>query len=143
MKKLLKIILLAVLACSTTSCFTMMALASASSKAKARGDAFGDKEASMVLRTFQRVAGYAALATTGSGDIACVIADFGQYYDGLTLEGRFIRKGTYSYVTTGGANRTVLVYLYKPHRKSLESYADDFVRNQKPIIADTPSYISF
>ena len=142
MKSLVKIILLTFLACSATSCFTMMALASASLKAKARGDAFGDEEAPMVLKTFHRVAGYAALATTGSGDIVCVIADFGEYYDGLTLEGRFIKKGTYSYITTKGANKTVLVYLYRPDRKKLEGYADDFIRNQTPNVVDNPSYIS-
>lgn len=142
MKTVFRIILFVFLACSTTSCLTMMALAAASGKAKARGDAFGEEDASMVLKTFQRVAGYAALATTGSGDVVCVIADFEQYYDGLVLDGRFIRKGTYSYVTTGGANRTVLVYLYKPHKKTLESYANDFLRNQKPIVADNPSVIS-
>ena len=120
----------------------MLALSAAADKAKERGDAFGDDEAPMVLRTFQRVAGYAALATTGSGDVVCVIADFGEYYDGLSIDGRFIRKGTYSYITTNGANKTVLVYLYKPQRKTLEGYADNFVRNQKPIVADNPSVIS-
>lgn len=142
MKTVFRIILLVLLACSTTSCLTMMALAAASDKAIERGDEFGRDNADMVLKTFQRVAGYAALATTGSGDIACVIADFGQYYDGLVLDGRFIRKGTYSYVTTGGAKRTVLVYLYKPHKKDLESYANDFVRNQKPVVAENPSVIT-
>ena len=142
MNTVYRIILFVLLACSTTSCFTMMALAAASDKAKARGDAFGKEDAPMVLKTFQRVAGFAALATTGSGDVVCVIADFGQYYDGLTLEGRFIRKGTYSYMTTSGANKTVLVYIYKPHIRTLEAYADDFVRNQKPIVADNPSVIS-
>ena len=142
MKTVFRIILLVFLACSTTSCFTMMAVAAASSRAKARGDAFGKEDAAMVLRTFQRVAGYAALATTGSGDVVCVIADFGQYYDGLTLDGRFLKKGTYSYITTGGSNKTVLVYLFKPDRDELEDYADDFVRNQKPVVVDNPSAIS-
>lgn len=142
MKRLLRIILLAFLACSTTSCFTMLALASASSKAKARGDALGESDATMELKTFQRVAQYAALASTGRGDVVCVIADFGQYYDGLILDGRFIRKGTYSYTTTGGANKTVLVYLYRPDRKSLDGYADDFVRSQKSIVAEESSVIA-
>ena len=111
----------------------------ASNAAKARGDALGKNEASMSLRTFQRVAGYAALATTGKGDVVCVIADFREYYDGLVISGYFIKKGTYSYVTTRGANKTVLVYVYKPHKTRLEAYADDFIRNQEPIVVDTPS----
>ena len=142
MKIVFRIILILLLACSTTSCLTMMALSAASSKAKEMGDELGKDDASMELRTFQRVAGYAALASTGRGDVVCVIADFGQYYDGLILDGRFIKKGTYSYTTTGGANKTVLVYLYRPNRKSLEGYADDFIRNQKPVVADNPSVIS-
>lgn len=73
---------------------------------------FGSDNTDMVLKTLQRVAGYAAWTTTGSGVIACVIADFGQYNDGLVLDGRFIRIGTYSFI--GELNRIKYTWFYDP-----------------------------
>lgn len=130
MKRIFRIVLLVLFAYSTSSCFTMMAVSAASNKAKKEGVNLGKENASMTLRTFQRIAWNAALASTGRGDVVCVIADFGDYYDGKIINGRFIRKGTYSYISQDGVNKTVLVYLYSPNRKRLEKYADDFINNQ-------------
>ena len=143
MKNLLKVILIVFVALSATSCLTTMAVAASSSqKAMERGKYFGDDNAKMVLKTFQRISTYAALATTGSGDVACVIADFGEYYDGLSLEGRFIKKGTYSYTTPNGTNKTVLVYLYRPDRKRLERYTEEFLKKKEPVVVDVPVFRS-
>lgn len=138
MKTAIKFILLLALTLSSTSCLTMMALSAASAKARIQGDDFGKDQAKMVLKTFQRITNYAALATTGSGDVVCVIADFGEYYDGLELDGRFIKKGTYSYKTTSGAQKTALAYLYWPDRKNLDEYSEAFLRNNDAIVVDTP-----
>ena len=132
MKRLFHIVLLLALAFSTTSCFTMMAVAAATSGSSE----LGSERMNTTVKTFQRVAGPVAMATTKDGDTVCVIADFDEYYDGMTLEGKFYRKGTYSYVTTSGINRTVLVYLYGPDRKKLESYTEQFLSEKQNIVVD-------
>ena len=116
----------------TTSCFTMMAVAAATSGSSE----LGSERMNTTVKTFQRIAGPAAMATTKDGDTICVIADFDEYYDGMTLEGKFYRRGTYSYVTTSGINKTVLVYLYGPDRKKLESYTEQFLSEKQNIVVD-------
>lgn len=132
MRKLIHIVLILALAFSTTSCFTMMAVAAATSGSSK----LGSERIRTTIKTFQRVAGPVAMATTKEGDTVCVIADFDEYYDGMTLEGKFYRKGTYSYVTTSGINRTVLVYLYGRDKKKLESYAEQFLKENHNIVVD-------
>ena len=133
MKRIITLcISLFVVLCSCTSCFTMLAVSAATSGSPK----LGSERLRTTAKTFQRVAGPAALATTSNGDIICIIADFNEYYDGLTLHGTFHRKGTYSYVTTSGANRTVLVYLYGPDRKKLESYTEQFLKEKQKVIVD-------
>ena len=56
------------------------------------GADFGYQEADMYLKTIQRVSEYAALATTGRGDVVCVVANFGEYYDGKILSGKQIHS---------------------------------------------------
>ena len=134
MKRIIHVILLLALALSTTSCFTMMALAAASSDESKNQLGYEWMETS--VKTFQRVAAYAALATTSSGDVICVVADFGEYYDGLIKDGFFKKKGTYSYITTSGANKTVLVYVYKKDLKKLENYADELQKKKESVVID-------
>lgn len=110
----------------------MMAVAAATSGSSE----LGRERMNTTVKTFQRIAGPAAMATTKDGDTICVIADFDEYYDGMTLEGKFYRKGTYSYVTTSGVSKTVLVYLYGPDRKKLDSYAEQFLQEKKSIVVD-------
>ena len=135
MKRLFHIVLLLALAFSTTSCFTMMAVAAATSGSSE----LGSERMNTTVKTFQRVAGPVAMATTKDGDTVCVIADFDEYYDGMTLEGKFYRKGTYSYVTTSGINKTVLVYLYGRDKKKLESYAEQSLKEKHSIVVDDSS----
>ena len=66
---------------------------------------FGAQTADMQLKTFQKIGDHSALATTGRGDVVCVVAYWGQYYEGMTLSGKFIREGTYSYENLNGTNR--------------------------------------
>lgn len=132
MRRLFHIVLLLALTLSTTSCFTMMAVAAATSGSSE----LGSERMNTTVKTFQRIAGPAAMATTKDGDTICVIADFDEYYDGMTLEGKFYRRGTYSYVTTSGINKTVLVYLYGPDRKKLESYTEQFLSEKQNIVVD-------
>lgn len=133
MKRIITLaISLVVVICSCTSCFTMMAVAAATSGSSK----LGRERMNTTVKTFQRLAGPVAMATTEDGDVVCVVADFSEYYDGMTLKGKFYRKGTYSYVTTSGINRTVLVYLYGPDRKKLESYAEQFLSEKQNIVVD-------
>ena len=132
MKQLFHIVLLLALAFSMTSCFTMMAVAAATSGSSK----LGSDRMNTTIKTFQRVSGPVAMATTKDGDTVCVIADFDEYYDGMMLEGKFYRKGTYSYITTSGINKTVLVYLYGKDKKKLESYAEQFIKEKHSIVVD-------
>ena len=113
----------------------MMAVAAATSGSSE----LGSERMNTTVKTFQRVAGPVAMATTKDGDTVCVIADFDEYYDGMTLEGKFYRKGTYSYVTTSGINKTVLVYLYGRDKKKLESYAEQSLKEKHSIVVDDSS----
>lgn len=133
MKRIITLaISIVVVICSCTSCFTMMAVAAATSGSSK----LGSERMNTTVKTFQRIAGPVAMATTEDGDVVCVVADFGEYYDGMTLKGKFYRKGTYPYVTTSGINKTVLVYLYGPDRKKLESYTKQFLSEKQNIIVD-------
>lgn len=123
---------LVVVICSCTSCFTMMAVAAATSGSSK----LGSERMNTTVKTFQRLAGPVAMATTEDGDVVCIVADFSEYYDGMTLKGKFYRKGTYPYVTTSGINKTVLVYLYGPDRKKLESYTEQFLSEKQNIVVD-------
>lgn len=133
MKKIITLcISIVVVICSCTSCFTMMAVAAATSGSSK----LGSDRMNTTVKTFQRIAGPVAMATTEDGDVVCVVADFSEYYDGMTLKGKFYRRGTYSYVTTSGINKTVLVYIYGPDRKKLESYTEQFLSEKQNIVVD-------
>lgn len=133
MKRIITLtISLVVVICSCTSCFTMMAVAAATSGSSK----LGSERMNTTVKTFQRLAGPVAMATTEDGDVVCVVADFGEYYDGMTLKGKFYRRGTYPYVTTSGINKTVLVYLYGRDKKKLESYAEQFLKEKHSIVVD-------
>jgi len=86
------------------------------------GYEFGNTIADMRLTTIQRLSRNAALATTGSGKVVCLVAAFGEYYDGMVISGEFVRNGTYTYETINGANKEVLVYVYKPAYGLLKEY---------------------
>ena len=122
---------------SCISCLTMMAIASATGSE--RNDSLGKDKAYFELTTFQKVSPYAALATTAHGDIVCVIAKFDPYYDGLYIEGNFIRKGTYTYYSTNGAERNVLVYAYKRDMKELQYEIDQFLNEKPDVVVDNKS----
>ncbi len=133
MKRIITLcISIVVVICSCTSCFTMMAVAAATSGSSK----LGSDRMNTTVKTFQRIAGPVAMATTEDGDVVCVVADFSEYYDGMTLKGKFYRRGTYSYATTSGINKTVLVYLYGPDRKKLESYTEQFLKEKQKIVVD-------
>lgn len=78
-------------------------------------------------------------ATTGKGDVVCVVAKMDDYYDGMVISGRFTKKGTYSYTASSGANRTVLVYVYEKDREELEKYVEDFLKESPNVIVDSNS----
>ncbi len=136
MKSLLRIFLFVILTLSATSCFTIMAISRSQRVAREQGKYFGDEKARMDLKTFQRISGYSALAMTGSGDVVCIIAKMDEYYDGMTISGRWLKMGTYSYTSSSGARRTVLVYLLEDDKDDLESYVEDFLKNNPDAIVD-------
>lgn len=142
MKVFVRIALFIILSMATTSCFTMLAVSQAQKAAREQGKHFGEEKADMVLKTFQIISGYAALATTGKGDVVCVIAKFNEYYDGMTVSGRFLKKGTYSYISSNGANRTVLVYMLEQDKDELEKYVEDFLNKNPEVTVDTPSSVT-
>jgi hypothetical protein len=41
---------------------------------------------------------HSALVVTDKNDVVCIIYDFDDYYDGMTIKGRFRRYGTYEYL---------------------------------------------
>ena len=86
------------------------------------GYEFGNTIADMRLTTIQRVSRNAALATTGSGKVVCAVMSFGEYYDGMVISGEFVRNGTYTYEAINGANKEVLIYVYKPSYGLLKDY---------------------
>lgn len=116
------------LACSQ-SCMTLALVAGlAEGERQARqerryyGYEFGNTIADMRLTTIQKISRHAALATTGNGKVVCVVTAFGEYYDGMVISGEFVRNGTYTYETLNGANKEVLVYVYKPAYFALKDY---------------------
>ena len=124
MKKIVLILFFALIGLTSSSCLTL-ALLPVLGEEDAEvemGSDFGKRKAKMKLKTFQRVDKNAALATTGNGDVVCVVAVFGEYYDGMVISGTFLRHGTYSYISTKGANKEVLTYVYKKHYRQLSSY---------------------
>lgn len=125
-------ILLVTLCC--TSCFTAIAVSENSRMESGRD--LGKQQASFVLTTVQKISPYAALARTGKGDTVCVLAKFERYYDGMVLKGKFICKGTYTYISAGGAERNVLVYAYKKDMKALSKEIERFLSEKPPLVMD-------
>ncbi len=112
---------------SMSSCVTM-SLISAHKQAKTEriitGSDFGAQTAEMQLRLFQRVSEYAALATTGRGEVVCVVSfSVKEYYDGKSISGKYIRNGTYNYEAVSGAYKQVLIYVDKTGYEFLEQHA--------------------
>lgn len=98
-----------------TSCLTLSVIAGVR-QAKAErmivGSDFGAQTAEMQLRLFQRVSEHAALASTGKGEVVCVVSySVGDYYDGKKIAGKYLRSGTYVYEAVSGARKEVLVYV--------------------------------
>lgn len=125
MRQYLRFVAMALVCLACSSCVTMAIISSIESNKQAKrvkGAEFGYYEADMYLKTIQRVSENAALAMTGSGDVVCVVSYFGEYYDGKILSGKFVRNGTYSYVTVEGANKEVLIYVSKPYYNQLKDY---------------------
>ena len=139
MKSALRLVLFVLFAISVSSCFTIYAISRSQRIAREQGKYFGSDSPDMDLKTFQRIAGHAALATTGKGDVVCVVAKMDDYYDGMVISGRFTKKGTYSYTASSGANRTVLVYVYEKDREELEKYVEDFLKENPNVIVDSNS----
>ena len=138
MRRLFAILIsLSMTAICCSSCLTMLAMASAQEQENARmGRDLGEDEARLQLKTFQKISDYAALATTGNGDVVCVLTKFDRYYDGLIIYGKFVCKGTYSYTTVSGAEKHVLVYVYKDHMKELESVVQQFLKENPEVVVE-------
>ena len=134
MRFLLKVIPFICVIFSCTSCYTLMTLAAIDKDNVVMGKDLGKKEARLELTTFQKIANYAALASTGKGDVVCLIADFGEYYDGMKLSGRFISQGTYSYTTVAGVQKHVLVYVFKQDMERLQAKVDEFMKEKPEVV---------
>ena len=119
-----------------TSCFTFMQLASVSKNNQVLGKDFGKDIASMELTTFQKISDFAALSTTGKGDVVCVLADFEGYYDGQKLSGQFVKKGVFSYSTPLGVEKHVLIYARKKDLRRLESKFEQFLEEKPEVVVD-------
>ena len=129
MKRFLHITILLFITICCTSCFTLMTIAAIDHQNRVElGADLGKKEAFFKLTTFQKISDYAALATTGAGEVVCVIANFDNYYDGLRLSGRFVCQGTYSYVTITGVQKYVLVYVFKRDLDTLKGKVEQFLK---------------
>ena len=82
-----------------TSCVTAMIISSE----QKRTNNLDRKIVLLNGRTAQRINRHSALMITSRNDVVCVISTFSDYYDGMTIKGRFRRCGTYEYRFSDGA----------------------------------------
>lgn len=143
MKRLLVILSLFFTLLCCLSCITLMTVASIDRANVSLGRGLGKRSPRLELKTFQRLSDYAALATTGSGAIICIGADFRNfYYDGMVLSGRFVRAGTFTYRTILGTEKTVLCYMYRRHVRRLAAQWDRFLEEYRDTVVDDRQPVS-
>ena len=79
---------------SCASCITSRIVASQ----KKQTNNINKKSVRLSGKTVQIINRHSALVVTDKNDVVCIIFDFDDYYDGMTIKGRFRRYGTYEYL---------------------------------------------
>lgn len=128
MRSLLRaiILILAVLVCS--SCITMMV----TSSKKKQTNNLDRKVVSITGKTVQRVGRQSALVLTDKNDVVCVIDDFGDYYDGMRIKGRYRRHGTFEYVFSDGARRFAPIFVRSKDYDKYMIIAEELGASREP-----------
>lgn len=62
-------------------------------------------------KTLQMINRHSALMVTDKNDVVCIITDFDDYYDGMTIRGRYRRWGTYEYLSIDGVIHRVPIFV--------------------------------
>lgn len=106
--------LLAAILCS--SCITSAIV----SHSKKQVNNIGRKSARLHGKTLQMINRHSALMVTDKNDVVCIITDFDDYYDGMTIRGHFRRWGTYEYLSVDGAIHRVPIFV---REKDYQKYA--------------------
>ena len=61
---------------------------------------------------------HGALMVTDKNDVVCIVYDFDEYYDGMTIKGHFHRCGTYEYLFSDGTIHYAPIFVReKDYRK--------------------------
>ena len=69
-------------------------------------------------KTVQMVNRHAALMVTDNNDVVCIVCDFDDYFDGMTIRGRFHRFGTYEYQSSDRTIHYAPIFVWeKDYRK--------------------------
>jgi hypothetical protein len=95
MKSTLRILVYLLVAILSTSCITSAIV----SHSKKQVNNIGRKSVRLHGKTLQMINRHSALMVTDKNDVICIVTDFDDYYDGMTIKGRYRRWGTYEYLS--------------------------------------------
>ena len=84
---------------SSTSCVTSKIV----SHQKKQTNNINKKTVRLTGKTVQLINRHAALVVTDKNDVVCIIRDFDDYYDGMSIKGRFHRCGSFEYLFSDGS----------------------------------------
>ena len=78
---------------------------------------------------------HAALMVTDQNDVVCIICDFDDYFDGMTIRGRFHRFGTYEYQLSDRIIHYAPIFVWERDYRKYMSLAEE-LDAKKPLSED-------
>ena len=116
MKRFIRILACLLVAILSTSCITSAIV----SHSRKQVNNIDKKSVRLHGKTLQMINRHSALMVTGKNDVVCIITDFDDYYDGMTIKGRFRRWGTYEYLSFDGTIHRAPIFV---REKDYQKYA--------------------
>ena len=131
LKLLLRFLACSFLVFSCTSCITSLIVSSQ----KRQINNINRRSVSLTGKTIQMINRHAALMVTDQNDVVCIICDFDDYFDGMTIRGRFHRFGTYEYQLSDRIIHYAPIFVWERDYRKYMSLAEE-LDAKKPLSED-------
>lgn len=121
MKNVIRILVCLLVVWACTSCIS----AAAVSHSKKQVNNLDKKTVTLTGKTFQRINRHSVLMVTDKNDVVCIITDFEDYHNGMTIKGRFRRLGTYEYLAFDRRIHHVPIFVLKKDYRKYKIIAEE------------------
>lgn len=121
MKSFFRVITCLLVLFSFSSCITSKIV----SNAKKQANNINKKSVRLTGKTVQMINRHGALMVTDNNDIVCIVYDFDEYYDGMKINGRFHRCGTYEYLFSDGTFHYAPVFVREKDYRKFKIIAEE------------------